>query len=181
MGEEVRVFSYPGAAVVADLVRSVPGLGLCGALGGVALVDGSPVLALFFVAVALLFLWLAGQAFLRWRGSWQLDETGIRTLPAGRVYHWQELKEWRLRYWAGFRQAREGRGTLALSLYFQAQGQRRARVLRFESALTDFGGLVEEVAQRASAQGASADEHTRHNYHHLRGGNPPAGAGDKKL
>ena len=49
MGEEVRVFSYPGAAVVADLVRSVPGLGLCGALGGVALVDGSPVLALFFV------------------------------------------------------------------------------------------------------------------------------------
>ena len=162
-------FSYPTAAIVADLVRALPGLGLCGALGGVAAFDGSPILAGFFFLVASLFLWLAGQAVVRMRRSWRLDAAGLVVLPRGRDYPWQELREWRLRYWAGFRQAREGRGTLALTLYFRASGGAggKSKTLRFESSLVGFRDLVAEVAERASEVGALADDHTRHNFQAL--------------
>ena len=162
-GDTMSDFAYPPAAIVADLLRALPGLGLCAAIGGVALFDGSPFLAAFFGLVSLLFLWLASQACLRARRTWRLTEQGVLVLPRGRLYRWETLGEWRLRYWAGFRQAREGRGTLALSLYFHAP-KGRAKVLRFESALVGFRELVQEVAGRADAVEAQADEHTRHNF-----------------
>lgn len=164
----VPTLSYPGAALVVDLVRGLPGGALSALVSVFAFTGGQPIVGTIFGAAAALFLWLLGLAFVRSRLAIQLFPEGLR-LASGEELAWGRLKELRLRYWAGFRQRRRGEGgMLALTLEFSATDSRRARRVRLESSCLNFRLLAKASRDAALAEGALLDAHSRHNLEALR-------------
>ena len=172
--------SYPPSAVLADLVRALPGAALCFLIAYSALRQELVWVAGAFLFVSLLFVGLAGIAVRRWRLKFSLEEEGLR---CGRTLcRWAEIEEVRLRYWAGLRQRGPDahgrmRGMLALRLTFACgrgpertpwwhrwhRWHRARRRVRFESSCVHFAALARAAAAAASHKGLVLDEPTTHN------------------
>lgn len=143
-----REARYPMRSLAADYARSGAGIGVCGALLGLA----SPAAAVGIAAAAAgsLFLVYFARTVCRQFTRIVWDETGIRARgPLGADIRWAELRAMRLRYYSTRADREEG--------WMQLRLQDASRTIRVDSDLPGFAELARTAAAAAARRGVELD------------------------
>lgn len=144
----MREERYPARSLAADYARSGAGIGMCGALLGLA--SPSPAVGVAAAAAGLLFLVYFARTVCRQFTRIIWDETGIRARgPLGADIRWAELRAMRLAYFSTRGDRQEG--------WMQLRLRDDSRTIRVDSDLPGFAELARIAAAAAARRGVELD------------------------
>jgi len=146
---------YPQQTLVADYMRAATGVVLCSA--PLVLLDLNRWLAALLLAGFVLFALFLIRTALRHRTRYVLGpDTLCADGPAGTLVEWNRLDRLKLSYFSTKRDRSDGWMQLSV-------GSTGGRLIRVDSALEGFHGIVERAAQAAEVTGAPLSDATRAN------------------
>jgi hypothetical protein len=146
---------YPRQTLLADYVRAVAGVVLCG--GPLVALNVNRWMGLLLGAGFLLFVLFLARTALRQRTRYVLaDDTLCADGPAGTLVEWARLDRLKLSYYSTKRDRSDGWMQLAV-------GSAGGRTIKIDSALEGFYDIVERAAAAAKANGIELSAATKAN------------------